>query len=99
MDWTGDGQLQGQGAGCGAVPRCADLCWTGLEIVGVGEESGENRRDERSMQQCLQGAGPFGVDRVQAMHRLVQLDAEFHLPAHAVEGQPPAVGRPAAGGS
>ena len=49
------------------------------------QESGQDRRDERGMQQRFQGAGPLGIDRVQAVHRLVQLDAEFHLPAHAVK--------------
>ena len=37
------------------------------------------------MQERLQGAGAFSVDRVQAVHRLVQPDAEFHCPGYPVE--------------
>ena len=37
------------------------------------------------MQEGLQGARLLGVDRVEAVHRLVQPEAEFHLPAHPVE--------------
>jgi hypothetical protein len=44
------------------------------------QESGQDRGHERSMQPRLQRAGPLGVDRVQAVSRLVQLDAEFEVP-------------------
>ena len=37
------------------------------------------------MQQRLEGTRSLGVNLVQAVDRLVQLDAELHLPAHAVE--------------
>jgi len=54
-------------------------------MVGMREEGGEGRGDARGMQARLQGARPFGVARVPAVHRLGQPEAEVHLPAHPVE--------------
>jgi hypothetical protein len=51
----------------------------------VSQEGGDNRGDERGMQERLQGAGPLGVNLVQAVHRLIQSNAQFDFPAHAVE--------------
>jgi hypothetical protein len=54
-------------------------------MVRGREESGNGRVDERSMQERLQGAGPRGIHLVEAVQGLVQADAKFDLPAHAVE--------------
>jgi hypothetical protein len=54
-------------------------------MVRGREESGDGRGDERSMQERLQGVGPRGIRLVEAVHGLVQADAQFDLPAHAVE--------------
>ena len=80
---TGDGQLQGQAPGVERRlrPGRAGLLRSGLQVVRMREEGG----DGRGRQERLQGAWPLGIDRVQPVHRLVQPDAEFHLPAHAVE--------------
>ena len=55
-------------------------------MVRVGEEGGEGRGDERGVEERLQGARSLGVDRVSSVHRRVQLEAEFNLPAHAGAG-------------
>ena len=72
---TGHGQLQGQAPGMqGRLrPWRPGLRRTGLQIVGMGEEGGDGRGDERGMQERLQGAGPLGVDRVQAVTDLSSL--------------------------
>jgi hypothetical protein len=57
----------------------------GPHIVGVGEEGGDNGGDERGMQKRLHRTGAPGVDLVQAMHRFIQLDAQFDLPADPIE--------------
>ena len=84
---TGHGELQGQAPGVEGGLRAgrSSLLGPGLHMVGMREEGGDGRGDERGMQERLQGARPFGVDRVQAVHRLVQPDAEFHFPAYPVE--------------
>lgn len=84
---TRHGQLQGQAPG---IERCCHpwrtrLLGTSLQIVRVSEDGGDRRGHERGMQERLQGAGPFGVNRVEAVLQLVQLDAAFDLPAHPVE--------------
>ena len=84
---TGHGQLQGEEPG---VERClcpgySGLGRTGLEVMRVRQEGSEGRGHERGMQERLQGTRLLGVDLVEAVHRLVQPDAEFDLPAHPVE--------------
>src|SRR5262245_57976406 len=66
-------------------PRRPLLRRAGLQIVGMGQEGRDNGGDERGMQERLHRAGALGVDLVQAMDGLVQLDAQFHLPADPVE--------------
>src|SRR6267142_2998315 len=82
---TGDGELQRQAPGVqgGLCAWRARLLRAGFRVVGMREEGGDGRGDERGMQEGLQGARPLGVDGIQAVDRLVQPDAEFHLPAHA----------------
>jgi hypothetical protein len=46
----------------------------------MGQKSGDNRGDERGMQERLHRAGTLGIDMVQAVDRLIQFDAQFHLP-------------------
>ena len=84
---TGDGELQGQAPGVQGGLRAwrARLLRPGVHIMGMGEEGGDGRGDERGMQEGLQGARPLGVNRIQAIDRLIQPDAEFHLPAHPIE--------------
>jgi hypothetical protein len=57
----------------------------GLHSVCMREESGDGRGDERGMQEGLQGARPLGVDRIQAVARLIQPDAEFYFAPYPVE--------------
>jgi hypothetical protein len=40
------------------------------------------------MQPCLEEACVRSCDRIQALHRLVQLHAAFHRPAHPVQVGP-----------
>ena len=84
---TRHGQLQGQAPGVqgGLAAGRPSLPRAGLHMVGMREEGGDRRGDEGGMQEGLQGAGSFGVDRIQAIHRLVQPDTAFPLPAHPVE--------------
>ena len=78
-----DRQLQRQTPG---MQRClgagsALLPWVRLLIMRVGPEGGAKRRDERGMPERLHGAGPLGIDVVQAVPRWVQPDAPLDLPA------------------
>jgi len=66
----------------GALP----LEGQGLHMMCVGQESCDNRSDKRGMQERLHGTGALRIDLVQAVYRLVQADAQFHLPAHPIEG-------------
>jgi hypothetical protein len=79
---TGHGQLQGQAPGMQwrLRPRLPLLRWAGLPSVGLGEEGGNHRGDERGMQERFHRAGAFGIDLVQAVDRRSQFDAQFHLP-------------------
>jgi hypothetical protein len=84
---TGHRQLQGHAPW---VERCfhpwrAGRLGTSLQIGRVGEDGRHRRGHERGMQARLQGAGPLGVNHVEAVHRRVQLHAEFDLPAHPIE--------------
>jgi hypothetical protein len=63
----------------------ARLLWASWYMMGMREERSDGRGDEGSMQEGFQPAGLFGVDGVEAVHRRVEPDAEFHLPAHAGE--------------
>ena len=87
---TGDGQLQRQtprvqrGLRAGR-PR---LLRAGLHMVGMREEGGDGRGHERGLQEGLQGARLFGIDRVPAVPRLIQPEAQVDLPAHAVKVGP-----------
>jgi hypothetical protein len=58
---------------------------TSVEVVLVCKYGGDGRSHERGMQERLHRTWPLGVDLVQAVYRLVQLDAEFDLPAHPVQ--------------
>src|SRR5262245_28342847 len=84
---TGDAQLQGEQPGMERClcSGCSRLGRTRLEVRRMRQESSQGRGDERGMQECLQRTRLLGVDRVEAVHRLVQPDAEFDLPAHPVE--------------
>ena len=84
---TGDGELQGQAPGMQGGLRAwrSRLLWPGVDMVGMREQGSKGGGDERGMPERLQGTRPFGVDRVQPVHRLVQPHAQFDLPAHAVE--------------
>jgi hypothetical protein len=84
---TGDGQWQRQtprvqrGLRAGR-PR---LLRAGVHMVGMGAEGGDGRGHARGMHEGLQGAWWFGIDRVQSVHRRIQPEAQFDLPAHAVK--------------
>jgi hypothetical protein len=84
---TGHGQLHGQPPGMyrGLSPEHPRLRGPRLPIVSVGQESSHNGGDERGMQERLHGTRPLGVDLVEAVDGLVQLDAEFHLPSDPIK--------------
>jgi hypothetical protein len=88
-----DRQLQRQTPGMQRCfgPGSACLSRVRLPIMRVGQEGGDNRRDERGMQERLHGAGLLGIDLVQAVHRFVQPDAHFDLPAWSVRELPPRI--------
>jgi len=75
---TGNRERQGQASGVewGLGPGRSGLLRAGLHIVRMDEQGGNGRGDERGMQEGLQGARPLGVDRVQAVDRFVQPDAQ-----------------------
>src|SRR6267142_6675611 len=64
---------------------CARLLRARVHVVRLREQGADGRRDEGGMQEGLQRAWPFSVDRVPAVDGLIQPDAECHLPAHAVQ--------------
>ena len=70
---TGNRELQGEAPrvqrGLGAW--CARLLRAGLQVVGMREQGGDGRGDERGMQEGLQGAWLLGIDRVQPVDRLI----------------------------
>src|SRR3990172_2596241 len=76
---AGDSPLQGQAPGvqgslgAGGPYRLR----AGLPIVNMREQGGDGRGDEGSMQERLQGAWLLGIDRVEAVDRRIQPDAEF----------------------
>src|ERR687888_2133758 len=53
--------------------------------MGMSQERSDNRGDERGMQERLHRTGALGIDLVQTVDRLVPSEAQFDLPAHAVE--------------
>jgi hypothetical protein len=53
--------------------------------AAVRQEGSDGRGHQGSIQESLEGTRLLGVDLVEAIHRRVQPDAEFDLPAHAVE--------------
>jgi hypothetical protein len=84
---TGHGELQREAPG---VQRCLRPGLplprrTGLPIVGVDEEGGKNRGDERGVQERLHRAGSLGIHLVLAVDRLIQFDAQVDLPADPIE--------------
>jgi hypothetical protein len=54
-------------------------------MVPVRPDGGDGGRYERGLQPCLEGACVRSRDRIQALHRLLQFHAAFHLPAHPVQ--------------
>ena len=58
---------------------------TSLKMVRVRAEGGEARGDARGLQERLQGTGPLGIPRVEAVYGRVHSAAECHLPAPAGE--------------
>jgi hypothetical protein len=66
-------------------PWCSGPLWARLHMVRMCEEGRQGRGHQGGMQECLHRAGPLGVNLVQTVHRLIQLEAEFDLPAHTVE--------------
>ena len=70
---AGHGQLQGEepGGERRLRPGRSGLRRMGLEVVRVRQDGGDGRGHEGGMQERLQGAWPLGVDRVEAVHRLV----------------------------
>jgi hypothetical protein len=79
MDWQAR-PAAGRGAWGGVVPQSGahQPALGGLHMMWVRE----NSYHERGMQEWLQKAQPLGVDHIQAVHRRVQPDTEFHFPAH-----------------
>jgi hypothetical protein len=84
---TGHGQLHGEEPRVERrfCPGRSGLGRTRLEVMRVRQEGRQGRGQERGVQERLQGTRRLGVDGVEAVHRLVQPDAEFDLPAHPVE--------------
>ena len=84
---AGHGQQPGEEPGVERRlrPGRSGLRRMGLEVVRARQDGGDGRGYEGGMQERLQGAWPLGVDHVEAVHGRVQPDAEFDLPAHAVE--------------
>src|SRR6267142_5274161 len=62
-----DGQLQGQAPGMQGGLRTwgSVLLRPRVQVMRMGEESGQNRGDERGMQERFQGEGTLGVERVE----------------------------------
>ena len=84
---TGNRELQGEAPGVqrGLGAWGARLLRTGVHVVGMREQGGEGRGDERGMPEGLQRPWLLGVDGVQSVDRLIQPEAEFPLPPHPVE--------------
>ena len=84
---AGNRELQGEAPRMqgGRWAWCVRLLWASLHGVDMREQGGDGRGDERGIQEGLQGARLLGIDRVQPVDRLIQPDAELHLPADAVE--------------
>jgi hypothetical protein len=53
--------------------------------MGMSEQSGKNRGDERGMPERFHRAGALGLDLVQAVHRFIQPNAQFDLPTDPIE--------------
>lgn len=84
---AGHGQLQGEAPRVERrlCPRRSGLWRTRLEVMRVRQEGSDGRGHEGGIQERLEGTRLLGVDFVEAVHRLVEPDAEFDLPTYAVE--------------
>ena len=64
---TGNCELQGEAPRMqgGLCAWCVRLLRAGLQVVGMSEQGGDGRGDERGIQEGLQGTRLLGIDRVQ----------------------------------
>src|SRR5882724_3882330 len=85
---TGDGARQSEAPGLPGGLRAgrARRLRARVHVVRMCAPGADGRRDEGGMPAGLQRAGPVRVARVQAGDGLLPPDAEFPLPAHAVQG-------------
>ena len=51
----------------GLCAWCVRLLRAGLQVVGMSEQGGDGRGDERGIQEGLQGTRLLGIDRVQRL--------------------------------
>ena len=83
----GRGQLPGEAPRVERrlCPRHAGRHRTRLEVMRVRQEGSSGRGHQGGIQESLEGTRLLGVDLVEAIHRRVQPDAAFDLPAPAGE--------------